>query len=115
MSDWADQKATELIAEWQLRGTPVHSRLERLIAAALRAEREKYHEAMDILSKWENIDSAAAIAENLNLKARLAAERERCAEIADTTLEWCRPIGQYKNMQLAQELGREIAEQIRKG
>jgi len=62
--------------------------------AAVRAEgeefRRKYHEAMDILTAWRNIDHADAVAQMLTLQARVtaleAALRELLALVEDGRL-----------------------------
>lgn len=46
-------------------------------AAELEQFKSKYHEAMDVLSEWKNIDDTAAIAERWN--KRLAAAPRRGA------------------------------------
>jgi len=64
------------------------------LLATVRAEgeefRRKYHEAMDILAAWKNIDHADAVAQVLILKARVtaleAALRELLALVEDGRL-----------------------------
>ena len=61
---------------------------------------------------------ALARTEIERLRSQLAEARdtalEEAAKLAETFLDWCKPIGMYVNMSMAEDFGHELAAAIRK-
>ena len=63
-----------------------HEEMVRLAAEneRLRAVETKYHEAVDVLSAWDKVDKAEAIARALQAEARIAALEAALQEYLDS-------------------------------